>query len=157
STVPQETATALRTLIDCWRACDVDKLKHIYETSTLEGLPAVVAFVLGTLGDKDNLKDLAAWILDPKAASDTQWAIADSLLLFNPIQVTDEALAKMRETPALHMQAAYMIGKLRVATRDSEEAKFLVSCLASSNVKTRGLALKSLAELGIEDYRELCD
>ena len=57
----------------------------------------------------------------------------------------------------LHTQAAYIIGKLRVAGRASAECAFLQSCLKSDVVKTRGVALKALAQLGITDYRRECE
>ena len=50
-----------------------------------------------------------------------------------------------------------MIGRLRLAAPGSEEAEFLVECLRSPDVLTRGVALKSLAQLGQGAYRELCE
>jgi hypothetical protein len=150
-------AAALRALIDHWRACDVVRLTHMFENTTVPGLPAIVAFALGSIGHEDNLRYLVGQIQNPQAESDTLWSIADSLLLFDPVQVTRQAVAPMRANPALHAQAAYMIGRLRVATRGSEDARFLVSCLSSPDVTTRGLALKSLAQLGIDDFREVCE
>jgi hypothetical protein len=150
-------AAALRALIDHWRACDVNRLTHMFEHTTVPGLPAIVAFALGSIGREDNLHYLVAQVQNPNAESDTLWSIADSLLLFDPVQVTRLAVAPMRANPALHMQAAYMIGRLRVATRGDVDVQFLVSCLSSPNVTTRGIALKSLAQLGINDYREVCE
>ena len=148
---------ALGALIEAWRKGDSKALREIYETTSVEGVPAVVAFALGTLGGDDNRAYLAEQIVNPDAAEDTVWSIADSLLLFDPETVTRDAVTRMRKVPALHLQAAYMIGRLRVATPGSEEEAFLVGCLQSPDVMTRGVALKALAQLGHGAYRELCE
>ena len=88
-------------------------------------------------------------LLSPGTAEDAQWSIVDSFLFFDPGEVTRKAVTKLRANPALHSQAAYIIGKLRVAEPGSDEARFLVSCLKSDKVKTRGVALKALAQLGM--------
>ena len=139
---------ALGTLIDAWRKGDSKALRELYETTRVEGVPAVVVFALGTLGGDENRAYLAEQIVNPDAAEDTVWSIADSLLLFDPETVTREAITRMREMPALHVQAAYMIGRLRVATPGSDEEAFLIECLGSPDVMTRGVALKALAQLG---------
>jgi HEAT repeat protein len=123
----------------------------------VEGLPGVIAFALGTLGGPDNLHFLAEQVADPRTAIDTQWSIADSLLLFNPADVTEHALTRMRGNPNLHALAAYMIGRLRIATPDSPEMKFLVDLLQSADVNTRGVAVKALGRLGETRYREDCE
>ncbi len=114
-------------------------------------------FALGTLGGEENRAYLAEQIVNPNAAEDTVWSIADSLLLFDPETVTRDAVTGMRKVPGLHVQAAYMIGRLRVATPGSEEEAFLIECLQSPDVMTRGVALKALAQLGHAGYREICE
>jgi hypothetical protein len=148
---------ALGTLIDAWRKGDSKVLRELYETTKVEGVPAVVVFALGTLGGDENRAYLAEQIVNPDAAEDTVWSIADSLLLFDPDTVTREAVTRMREMPGLHVHAAYMIGRLRVATPGSDEEAFLIECLGSPDVMTRGVALKALAQLGHGAYRELCE
>jgi hypothetical protein len=148
---------ALAALIDAWRKGDSNTLRELYETTSVEGVPAVVVFALGTLGGDDNRAYLAEQIVNPDAAEDTVWSIADTLLLFDPQTVTRDAVTRMRKVPGLHLQAAYMIGRLRVAAPGSEEEAFLVECLQSPDVLTRGVALKALAQLGHGDYRELCE
>jgi hypothetical protein len=140
-----------------WRAGDCDGLRTLFRTTEIEGLPAVVAFVLGTLGGDDNQQFLIDELLAPGTAEDAQWSIVDALLFFDPGEVTRRGVARLREHPPLHMQAAYIIGKLRVAGPTSEEARFLVSCLKSDTVQTRGVALKSLAQLGVTTYRRHCE
>jgi hypothetical protein len=66
-------------------------------------------------------------------------------------------VTKLRQQAALHTHAAYIIGKLRIAERKSAEVAFLVSCLKADAVKTRGVALKSLAQLGLTQYRRHCE
>jgi hypothetical protein len=117
----------------------------------------VIAFVLGTSGGNENLDFLIDALLRPGTAEDTQWSIVDSLLFFDPGDVTRKAVAQLRENPALHKHAAYLIGKLRVAEPGSEEARFLTSCLKSDKVRTRGAALKALAQLGVTTYRPHCE
>jgi CHAT domain len=151
------TEPALLELIECWRSGDSDSLKRIFETTPVKGLPAVAAFALATLGGTDTLEFLVAQMVDPKAAEDTRWSVADSLLLFDPLDVTQKAIAKMRADALLHAPAAYMIGRLRLATAESQETKFLVSCLNAEDGRTRGVALKALAQLGDTRYRELCE
>jgi hypothetical protein len=148
---------ALGTLIDAWRKGDSKALRELYETTSVDGVPAVVVFALGTLGGDENRAYLAGQIVNPKAAEDTVWSIADSLLLFDPDTVTREAVTRMREMPGLHVQAAYMIGRLRVATPGSDEEAFLIESLQSADVMTCGVALKALAQLGHAAYRELCE
>jgi len=148
---------ALGTLIDAWRKGDSKVLRELYETTKVEGVPAVVVFALGTLGGDENRAYLAEQIVHPDAAEDTVWSIADSLLLFDPDTVTREAVTRMREMPGLHVHAAYMIGRLRVATPGSDEEAFLIECLGSPDVMTRGVAVKALAQLGHGAYRELCE
>jgi hypothetical protein len=147
----------LQDLLLKWRTDDSAALKEMFETTQIEGLPALVVFALGSLGGESNLAFLSEQILREDARPDMRWSIADSLLLFTPLEVTDQAISRMRRVPALHAHAAYMIGKLRVATAGSEEAAFLVSCLQSPDVQTRGVALKALAQLGRGEYRELCE
>jgi len=148
---------ALAVLIDAWRKGDSKGLRELYETTSVEGVPAVAVFALGTLGGDDNRAYLAEQIVNPDAAEDTVWSIADTLLLFDPETVTRDAVTRMRKVPGLHLQAAYMIGRLRLAAPGSEEAAFLVGCLRSPDVLTRGVALKSLAQLGHGAHRELCE
>jgi hypothetical protein len=149
---------ALGALIDAWRKSDSKALRELYETTRVEGVPAVVAFALGTLGGDENRAYLAEQIVNPDAAEDTVWSIADTLLLFDPETVTRDAVTRMRKVSGLHVQAAYMIGRLRLAAPDSEESAFLVECLRSPDVLTRGVALKSLAQLGHGGaHRELCE
>jgi hypothetical protein len=148
---------ALGALIDAWRKGDSKALRELYETTSVEGVPAVVVFALGTLGGDDNRAYLAEQIVNPDVAEDTVWSIADSLLLFDPETVTRDAVTRMRKVPGLHVQAAYIIGRLRVAAPGSEEEAFLVECLQSPDVMTRGVALKALAQLGHGAYRELCE
>ena len=49
-----------------------------------------------------------------------------------------------------------MIGRLRVATPESTEVRFLNDCLTSASPQTRGVALRALAQLGDDSRRELC-
>jgi hypothetical protein len=151
------TYQAIKELIAQWRRGDCEGLRSTFRSTSIEGLPAVIAFVLGTSGGNDNLEFLIDALLAPGTAEDTLWSIVDSLLFFDPGVVTHQAVTRLRQTPALHTQAAYMIGKLRVAEPASEEVRFLVSCLRSDSVKTRGVALKALAQLGITDYRRHCE
>jgi CHAT domain-containing protein len=155
--IPTPEVQALAALIEAWRKGDSKALRELYETTSVEGVPAVVVFALGTIGGDENRAYLAEQIVNPDAAEDTVWSIADSLLLFDPETVTRDAVTRMRKVPGLHVQAAYMIGRLRVAAPGSEEQAFLVECLKSSDVLTRGVALKALAQLGHGDYRELCE
>ena len=148
---------ALAALIDAWRNGDSKALRELYETTSVEGVPAVAVFALGTLGGDESRAYLAEQIVNPDVAEDTIWSIADTLLLFDPETVTRDAVTRMRKVPGLHVQAAYMIGRLRLAAPGSEEAEFLVECLRSPDVLTRGVALKSLAQLGHSAYRELCE
>ena len=148
---------ALGALIDAWRKGDSKALRELYETTSVEGVPAVAVFALGTLGGDENRAYLAEQIVNPDAAEDTVWSMADTLLLFDPETVTRDAVTRMRKVPALHLQAAYMIGRLRVAAPGSEEEAFLIQCLQSPDVMTRGVALKALAQLGHGAYRELCE
>jgi hypothetical protein len=148
---------ALAALIDAWRNGDSKALRELYETTSVEGVPAVAVFALGTLGGDESRAYLAEQIVNPDVAEDTIWSIADTLLLFDPETVTRDAVTRMRKVPGLHVQAAYMIGRLRLAAPGSEEAEFLVECLRSPDVLTRGVALKSLAQLGHGTYRELCE
>ena len=148
---------ALAGLIEAWRKGDSKALRELYETTSVEGVPAVVVFALGTLGGDENRGYLAEQIVNPDAAEDTIWSIADTLLLFDPETVTRDAVTRMRKVPGLHLQAAYMIGRLRLAAAGSEEAEFLVECLRSPDVLTRGVAMKSLAQLGLGGHRELCE
>ena len=110
-------------MIDAWRKGDSKGLRELYETTSVEGIPAVVVFALGTLGGDDNRAYLAEQIVNPDAAEDTIWSIADTLLLFDPETVTRDAVTRMRKVPGLHLQAAYMIGRLRLAASGSEEAE----------------------------------
>jgi hypothetical protein len=151
------TQLAVKELIEMWRRGDCDGLRRLFQTTDIAGLPAVIAFVLGTSGGADNLQFLTEALLVPGTAEDAQWSIIDSLLFFDPRDVTRLTVTKLREKPALHAHAAYIIGKLRVAEPGSEEARFLVSCLKSDMVKTRGVALKSLAQLGVTAYRPHCE
>ena len=158
--VPAESASryaALHQLIDAWRRGDSAALQELFTTTKVDGLPAVVAFALGTIGGDQNLRFLTEQIATPKAALDTQWSIVDSLLLFDPTEVTRHAVARMRSLPELHSQAAYLIGKLRVAAPDSDERQFLAGLLHSPSVSSRGVALKALAQLGESKYREDCE
>lgn len=142
-------------LIRAWRAADSQALQAIFMRKD-EGIPAICAFVLAALGDQ-NLEFLSEQIADPSAPTDTVWAIADAVLLFDPGKVTRFTLPRMRENSALHTPAAYIIGRLRIATPESEEAQFLNNCLRSSDAKTQGVALRSLAQLGDTRYRDLCE
>ena len=151
------TQLAIKGLIELWRCGDVGGLRQLFQSTRIPGLPAVIAFVLGASGGDDNLQFLTDALLSPGTAEDAQWSIVDSILFFDPGEVTRKTVTKLRENPALHSQAAYIIGKLRVAEPDSDEARFLLSCLKSDRVKTRGVALKSLAQLGVATYRPHCE
>jgi len=151
------TQHAIRELIEWWQRGDYDHLRQLFQKTDIDGLPAVIAFVLGTSGGDDNLQFLIDALLAPGIAQDALWSIVDSLLFFDPGEVTRRAVTKLRERPELHTQAAYLIGKLRVAEPASDEARFLVSCLKSDTVKTRGVALKALAQLGVTTYRPHCE
>ena len=151
-----QTERALKTMIDQWLAGDCDSLRTTFRTTTIDGLPAIVAFALATLGTDENLAFLSAEILNPAATDDTRWSLADALLHFNPAAVSRGPIARMCEVPALHPHAAYMIGRLRVATPESAEVRFLAGCLTSAAPQTRGVALRALAQLGDESHRELC-
>lgn len=146
---------ALRDLISCWRKGDSGRLRELFSTE-VDGIPAVVAFALGTLGGADNRDFLTERILG-KAERDTQWSIADALLLFDPVEVSDHAVARMRDTADLHPHAAYMIGKLRLATQGCADVAFLEACLHSGNVTAAGMALRALAQLAVGDYRDVCE
>jgi hypothetical protein len=61
----------------------------------------------------------------------------------------------MRQVPALHPQAVSMIGKLRVAAADTEEKRFLDTCLMVPGGSTQGMALRALAQLGDTSCRDL--
>jgi len=148
---------AVKELIKQWRAADCAGLQRTFESTTIAGLPAVIAFVLGTIGRDENLTFLTDALLKPAVAEDAQWSIVDSLLLFDPGEVTRRAVSRLMADQRLHTQAAYIIGKLRVAGQASTECAFLQSCLKSDVVKTRGVALKALAQLGITDYRRECE
>jgi len=151
------TQLAIKQLIEQWRSGDTDGLRRLFESTDIAGLPAVIAFVLGTSGGDDNLRFLIDALLKPGTAEDTQWSIVDSLLFFDPGDVTRYGVTKLRENPALHKHAAYLIGKLRVAEPGSDEARFLISCLGADKVRTRGAALKALAQLGVTTYRPHCE
>ncbi|MEO7274317.1 MAG: CHAT domain-containing protein [Vicinamibacterales bacterium] len=148
---------AIKHVIELWRSGDLQALRDLFSSTTIAGLPAVIAFVLGTSGGNDNLTFLTDALLAPGTAEDAQWSIIDSLLFFDPGEVTRRSVTKLREKPALHAQAAYIIGRLRVAGPGSDEAQFLVACLKSDTVETRGMALKSLAQLGVTTYRRHCE
>jgi hypothetical protein len=85
-------------LINAWRAADSETLKAMF-VSKEEGIPAISAFVLSSLGQQ-NLEFLTSQILDPSAPTDTVWAIADALLLFDPAEVTRFTVRRMRQNPA---------------------------------------------------------
>jgi hypothetical protein len=146
---------ALPALIGLWQAADGDGLRQMFRTTRVDGLPAIVAFALASLGTDENLAFLSAEMLNPAATDDTRWSIADSLLQFNPVSVTSGPIAAMRRLPSLHAQAASMIGRLRVAVADSEEKRFLEACLTSPEPSTRGMALRALAQLGDTSCRDL--
>ncbi len=147
---------ALPPLIKSWRAGDCGAMRATFERN-VDGLSAIIAFILAAMGGRENMDFLARQMLNPSATEDTLWAIADSLLLFNPADVTRQVLPKMRATPHVHAHAAYIVGKLRVAGPDSEETKFLNECLSSKSVTTQGVALRALAQLGVTTYRELSE
>ena len=149
--------TALTTLIGHWRAGDDGALRRFYDDTDVDGVRAIVAFALGTLGGAANLAFLAQRILDPEAADDTRWSLTDALLLFDPVTVTAQAIAPMRAEPSLHAHAAYMVGRLRVTTEQTEEWRFLERCLQADDARTRGVALRALAQLGAGQYRVLCE
>ncbi|MBA2355477.1 MAG: HEAT repeat domain-containing protein, partial [Acidobacteria bacterium] len=148
---------ALTALMEIWRTRDVEALRQFYDATDVPGVRAIAAFALGSLGGTDNLAFLVERLLDARAADDTRWSITDSLLLFDPVAVTSTAVARMREVPLLHANAAYMIGRLRVATPQSEEWRFLQACLQTNEGRPRGMALRSLAQLGAGEYRVLCE
>src|SRR5262249_10528128 len=84
SATPPPTREAIGTLIDLWRKGDCSGLQEMFRTTTIEGLPAVIAFVLGTSGGSRNLEFLSNALLTPSLAEDAQWSIVDSLLFFDP-------------------------------------------------------------------------
>jgi hypothetical protein len=147
----------MQAIVDAWREGDSKTLRRIFLETEFAGLPGVIAFALGTLGGPDNLTFLADRLLHPATSDDTQWSIADSLLLFNVPDVVERVIPRMCETPALHAHAAYMIGRLRTARPNSPEMNFLVKLLHSPDITARGAALKALGRLGESRYREDCE
>ncbi len=142
-------------LIEAWRANDSESLKRIFFRKE-KGLPAIAAFALAAIGE-DNLEFLAKQILDPSIENDTMWAIADAVLFCDPRTVASSVVAGMRRNPALHLPAAYILGRLGISDPGSDELRFLDRCLHDDNVRVQGVALRSLAQLGQTDYRELAE
>lgn len=149
-------ADALLGLMAAWQGHDHASLQNLMLTAD-DGLASIAAFALGFLGGTENLRFLVDRITAPNISSDIIWAIGDALLQFNPVEVTDTAVARMKECSHLMSPCAYLIGKLGIAGEQSREAKFLRDCIAGEDVRTQGMALRALAQLGIENYRHLCE
>lgn len=156
--VPNPTASLLSipALIKAWRSGDCAQLQAIFHRGD-DGVPAIVAFAMGTIGGEENLEFLAGELRRPGAAEDTVWAIADALLPLNPVQVTRRAVRPAYGCPDLHALTAYTIGKLQIAVPGDQEFRFLIACLESSDAKTQGMALRALAQLGDSSQRATCE
>jgi hypothetical protein len=146
---------AIPALAAAWRTADSKSLQEIFRTSG-DGIPAIAAFGLGALGS-GNLEFLAAELRRPETVADTAWAIAEALLPLNPLEVTRLAIRPIYDRPDLRALAAFMIGKLRIATPGDDEYKFLCGLLQSKFAKDQGTALRALAEMGDTSWRVLCE
>ncbi|HTF67380.1 MAG TPA: hypothetical protein VK638_32340, partial [Edaphobacter sp.] len=153
---PKPNVQCLPALIQAWMTADTDVLRTRFLKNE-SGIPAVISFILATLGGRDNLEFLAGQILHSEATDDTVWAIADALLTFSPLEVTELAVKAMCANPGLQPQAAYLVGKLRIAVAGDSEITFLKECLNSPSANTQGMALRALAQLGSDSHRELCE
>lgn len=151
-----ERSRELAGLIEAWIALDDKRLLTIFEKRQ-KGVPAVVAFALSGIGGPGNLDYLMNALLDPACDTDTRWALADALLMFNAHDVMMRVCEELAPVQSLLEITAYMVGKLQVASVGGKAVEFLESCLKADSVKTQGLALRSLAELGNSSYLRHCE
>jgi HEAT repeat protein len=140
---------SIQKLIDAWLRLDVATLSTLLETDD-PGVAPVAAFALGTIKTDDCLKLLVnryrAFTTESKRG-DILWAITDTLSLLDPVKVTQHAILPLLDQPLWATYLAYLIGRLGIASYDSEECKFLRRCLRSDDRRLQGRALRSYAAL----------
>lgn len=147
-------AEALLLLLKSWR--DEDE-EAIYRVSLTEESVAPVAFLLlGFRGGKANLEFLIKRLVAPETSEDSQWAICDALLQYDPREIFKVAFSAMKAIPSLEHHCIYLLGKLGQGGKGSEAVQYLEKVIGDKDSKKRGMALRSLAQMGIEDYREVC-
>jgi len=136
-------------LLESWLAGDVDTLSTLLESGDPR-VAAVTAFALGTFKTPHCLELLIQRyrsLASRPDQGDVLWAITETLSVFDPVQVTEHAIRPLLSEPSLTTSLAYLIGRLGIATTDSDEMKFLRQCMQSDDVILQGRALRSYAAL----------
>jgi HEAT repeat protein len=140
---------SIQKLIDAWLKLDVATLGKLLEKDDPSVAP-VAAFALGTIKTDDCLELLVKRYRGFTAESkrgDILWAITDTLSLLDPLKVTQRAISPLLDRPLWANYLAYLIGRLGIASYDSEECEFLRRCLRSDDRGLQGRALRSYAAL----------
>lgn len=150
----KEHAEALLRLLQAWRE---DNLAEIRRLGVAEDCVASVAFLLlGFRGGRENLDFLLERLGARETTRDSQWAITDALLQFDPGEIARTAFPKMVAIPSLQAHCIYLLGRLGGVKDGSAELLFLESALRQKDSRNRGMALRSLAQTGRDRYRDVC-
>jgi hypothetical protein len=150
----KEHAQALLRLMNAWREGDSKEMREISRQD--DSVASVAFLLLGFTGGRENLEFLLDRLRAKETTKDSQWAITDSLLQFDPRDISRDALPVLREIHELRAHCIYLIGKLANARRGSAEVEFLETAIRQKDSRNRGMALRSMAQLGMEDYRDVC-
>lgn len=147
-------AEALLVLLGAWRNEDEGEIRRVALTE--ESVAPVAFLLLGFRGGPENLSFLIQRLVAPETSEDSQWAICDALLQYDPREIFHLAFPAMKAIPKLEHHCIYLLGKLGQGGKGSEAVQYLEKVVAGKDSKKRGMAMRSLAQMGIEDYREVC-
>lgn len=150
----KEHAEALLRLLQAWRD---DNLGEMRRLGVEEDCVASVSFLLlGFRGGRENLEFLLERICARETTRDSQWAITDALLQFDPGEIARTAFPKMQAIPELQAHCIYLLGRLGSVKEGSAEQAFLERAIQQKDSRNRGMALRSMAQAGRDEYREVC-
>jgi HEAT repeat protein len=160
---------SIQRLIEAWLGQDVEALQKLLATEDPR-VAAVAAFALGTINTEECLDALAEryrGVTPQSGNGDVLWAVTDTLSGLDPRKVTERAIRPLLDQPARATYVAYLIGRLGIASPESDEIRFLRRCLQSEDARLQGRALRSYAALvalhsdsgssaDVEALRDLC-
>lgn len=125
---------------------------HVMNRANDHESPLAV-FALGLSGRSDVTKALVEANAKPGMGKEVLWAIAEMLPRLDPEGTLDAIRPLDKQEPDARL--VYMINKVGRADRDVRE--YLLRCLLSRKPRVIGRAARTLAEMGDERMKQLCE